>query len=289
MFLFTSSPERVSASGSGLVPAIKTAAERTGVDFSYLLGTAYRESGLDPQAAAKTSTARGAFQFIEQTWLGMMKAHGAAEGQGPLAAAIETKQGVHFVRDPAKREAILALRDDPAFAALMAGHLTRQNASQLAQETGARPGMGDLYAAHVLGAKGAAELQKAAQMRPNDHAAALFPQAAKANLGLFYDRQGQPVSVAVLYQKLTRPVTVPPTLVAQDANAGGEKPFYKQGGAPLYGLFRSEGAAPFAGLDASGQPSRAAPSGGSSSPHIVSPPQRTETGKPLALDAFRKF
>ena len=289
MFLFTSSPERVAANGSGLVPAIKTAADRTGVDFSYLLGTAYRESGLDPQAAAKTSTARGAFQFIEQTWLSMVKAHGAAEGQGRLAATIETRQGVHVVRDPAAREAILALREDPAFAALMAGYLTRHNATQLAQETGGAPGQGDLYAAHVLGAKGAADLQKAAQLRPQERAAALFPQAAKANLALFYDKAGQPVSVAALYQRLTKPVSVPPTLIAQDMTAAGEKPFYKQGGAPLYGLFRSEGAAPFAGLDASGQPSRAAPSGGSSSPHIVSPPQRTETGKPLALDAFRKF
>ena len=119
MFLFTTPAEAARPATNGLVPAIKTASARTGVDFSYLLGTAVKESGLDPQAAAKTSSARGAFQFIEQTWLGLVKEHGAAEGQGRLASAIETRNGIHLVRDPATREAILALREDPAFSSLM--------------------------------------------------------------------------------------------------------------------------------------------------------------------------
>jgi hypothetical protein len=288
MFLFTTPADRTSSGGAGLVPAIKAASERTGVDFSYLLGTAFRESGLDPQAAAKTSSARGAFQFIEQTWLSVFKAHGAAEGQGRLAALIETRQGVHFVRDPAAREAILALRDDPRFSALMAGHLTHRNAAHLTQEIGTAPAPGALYAAHVLGAQGAADLQKAVQTQPEERAATLFPQAAKANIGLFYNKAGEPVSVSALYQRLTRPVSVPPTLLAQAGPSEGAKPLYKAGGAPLYGLFRTEGAEPFAGLDGSGQPARASSAASPATSGPVPPPQRTETGKPLSLEAYRK-
>jgi hypothetical protein len=287
MFLFTTPAETTRSAASGLVPAIKTASARTGVDFSYLLGTAVKESGLDPQAAAKTSSARGAFQFIEQTWLGVFKDYGAAEGQGRLAAAIETRHGVHFVRDPALRDAILKLREDPAFSSVMAGHLTRGNAAQLAQETGLQPGSGDLYAAHVLGAKGAADLLRAVANRPDQTAAALFPQAAKANVALFYDKAGQPVSVDALYRRLSRELPPARLKVADETNGAAVAPLYKTGGAPLYGLFRTEGAQPFTGLDPSGQPMRPQATGEAPSAK-PSEPMRTETGKPLNLGAYRK-
>lgn len=172
MFLFTTPPETARAGSSALVPAIKAASARTGTDFSYLLGTAVKESGLDPQAQAKTSSARGAFQFIEQTWLGLVKSFGAAEGQERLASAIETRNGVHSVSDAGLKKAILALRDDPGFSSVMAGHLTQMNAATLAADTGITPKAGDLYAAHVLGAKGAGDLLKALAANPAQSAAA---------------------------------------------------------------------------------------------------------------------
>lgn len=287
MFLFTTPAEAVRSAQTGLVPAIKSASARTGVDFSYLLGTAAKESGLDPQAAAKTSSARGAFQFIEQTWLGLVKEHGAAEGQGRLASAIESRSGIHFVRDQALRDAILALREDPGFSSVMAGHLTRQNAAHLLADTGMQPDQGALYAAHVLGAKGASDLLKAVQSNPAQSAAALFPQAAKANHALFTDKNGRPLSVEALYRRLSREVPLPKTILAQEMTGASAPPLYKQGGAPLYGLFRTEGAQPFTGLDASGQPSRPAAANDPSSTKPAAP-VRTETGQPLNLGAYRK-
>ena len=62
--------------------AIAHASQRTGVDFSYLLAQARIESGLDPQAEARTSSASGLFQFIDQTWLSTLDRHGAALGLG---------------------------------------------------------------------------------------------------------------------------------------------------------------------------------------------------------------
>lgn len=287
MFLFTTPAEAARPTSTGLVPAIKTASARTGVDFAYLLGTATKESGLDPQAAAKTSSARGAFQFIEQTWLGLVKEHGAAEGQGRLAAAIESRNGINFVRDPMLRDAILALREDPQFSSVMAGYLTRANAAQLAAETGNTPRSGDLYVAHVLGAKGAADLLRAVATQPNQSAALLFPQAAKANAALFYGKDGQSVSVDALYRRLTRDVAPSKMMLADETSGASVAPVYKQGGAPLYGLFRTEGAVPFAGLDASGQPMRPAASN-EAVPQKPSEPARTETGKPLNLNSYRR-
>src|SRR5207249_4015846 len=68
--------------------AIRDAARVTGAGFEYLLNTALRESNLNPNAKAKTSSATGLFQFIDQTWLGTIKQSGAALGYGKYADAI---------------------------------------------------------------------------------------------------------------------------------------------------------------------------------------------------------
>src|SRR5581483_8758028 len=68
-----------------VVAALRKAAAATGSDFHYLLGTAMRESSLKPAAQSSTSSAGGLFQFIDQTWLGLVKNHGAKYGLGALA------------------------------------------------------------------------------------------------------------------------------------------------------------------------------------------------------------
>jgi hypothetical protein len=85
MFLFstTERPDTVQA-------ALQYASRSTGVDFDYLLATAQRESNLDPAAQARTSSARGLFQFIESTWLATFKRAGPSHGYGDLAQRIET-------------------------------------------------------------------------------------------------------------------------------------------------------------------------------------------------------
>src|SRR3954463_15728862 len=73
---------------SHIVSALRNAAAVTGSDFHYLLGTAMRESSLKPDARSHSSSAAGLFQFIDQTWLGLVKEHGAAHGLSDYAAAI---------------------------------------------------------------------------------------------------------------------------------------------------------------------------------------------------------
>lgn len=175
--------------------AIQRAAAATGVDFSMLVETARRESALNPNARASTSSATGLFQFIDSTWLDMVRRHGASHGLAAESAALQ--RGA----DAATRRNILALRSDPEIAARMAGELTRENAATLQQRLGRSPSAGELYAAHVMGPGGALRLIEAAQQgAPN--AAALFPREAAANRGLFY-AGGEPRSAQGLLQRLS--------------------------------------------------------------------------------------
>ncbi len=193
-----------SAAGSTVTGAIRQASQATGTSFNYLLATAQVESGLNPQAGASTSSARGLFQFIEQTWLATMKQSGPALGYGRYAAAItKTASGHYEVKNAALRGEILRLRNDPTANAVMAGAFTKANAALLTQRLGRAPSEGELYIAHFLGAGGAARLITLAAGNPNANATDFFGNAAHANSSIFYDQAGAPRSVAQVRDVLT--------------------------------------------------------------------------------------
>ncbi len=175
--------------------AIQRASDRTGVNFDLLVQTARRESALNANARAATSSATGLFQFIDSTWLDMVRRHGGAHGLGRYAQALQSGSV-----DAAARADILALRTDPELSACMAGELTRENAQTLGAALGRAPSAGELYAAHVLGSGGAARLIQAAQQGAPD-AAALFPREAQANRPIFY-ASGQPCSAQAVLDRL---------------------------------------------------------------------------------------
>jgi hypothetical protein len=218
---------------AAVIGAIRNAARATGADFQYLLATAQVESGLNPTASVSSSSARGLFQFIDQTWLSTLKQSGPALGYGGYADAIvQTSTGGYTVADPALRQRILALRDDPAANAAMAGAFTQQNAAALRQQIGHSPSEGDLYVAHFFGAGGAAQLINLASQTPDTTAASVFPTAAKANPSIFYDRQGHARSVSEVYRVLTArydvaratPAVPASAVAAQPANAAPVAP-----------------------------------------------------------------
>jgi hypothetical protein len=263
MFLFTTpaaspgSAERSAGSAPAgapapVVEAIRTGSQRTGADFGYLLTTAQRESSLDPDAKARSSSASGLFQFIEQTWLGVLKGAGAQHGLGPYADAISEKGGRFDVADPQMKAQILALRHDPKVSSVMAGELTRRNAAALSGALGRTPTEGELYAAHFMGSRGAADLIRAAQGNPKARAAELFPEQAASNRPIFYDRvTGQARSVSEVHATLVAgqgKLAVPavPRLPADPATWLGANqpvagPAYAAGGPAMHGLFRTEG------------------------------------------------
>jgi hypothetical protein len=151
--------------------AIKQAASTTGTSFEYLLATAKMESNFNPTASASTSSARGLYQFIDQTWLGTVKEAGAQLGYGKYADAItRSPSGSYSVSDPAARDAIMKLRDDPAASSSMAAVLTQSNSFKLTGQIGRRPTDGELYMAHFMGAGGAAKLITNAEDNPQARA-----------------------------------------------------------------------------------------------------------------------
>ena len=189
---------------SQIAGAISRAARQTGISFQYLLTTARIESSLNPSAQAPTSSAKGLYQFIEQTWLATVKQAGPAHGLGAYANAIQQgPDGRYDVPDPRARDAIMKLRHDPAVSATMAGAFAQTNAGQLDSALGRAPTEGELYIAHFLGADGASRLITAAAREPRASAADMFPAAATANRAIFYDGFGRERSVRDVYARLT--------------------------------------------------------------------------------------
>ncbi|KPF71685.1 hypothetical protein IP69_05900 [Bosea sp. AAP35] len=253
MFLFSTPQTREAQPVNPVVSAIRDGATKTGAGFDYLMKTAQRESSLEPDAKAKTSSATGLFQFIEQTWLSMVKQEGPKQGLSSYADAItETGSGRLTVADPAAREKILELRKDPQVAAVMAGALTQKNRDQLAGALGRQPHAGELYMAHVLGARGASDLIKAAASDPTRVAAKDFPEAAAANRNIFFDKTGRARGAQEVYgvlaashanTQLAASATVTQATTAQGADKPAEiaaalAPGRAKG---LIGLFSTEG------------------------------------------------
>ena len=200
----TSITSAIDTTRSRVTGAIKSAAETTGTSFEYLLSAAKMESNFNPQATASTSSAKGLFQFIEQTWLGTVKEAGNALGYGKYADAIsKSESGSYSVSDPAAKEAILKLRDDPVASSAMAGVLTQSNSFKLTGAIGRRPTDAELYMAHFMGVGGATKLITSAENNPTASGAALFPNAAAANNSIFYDQGGRARSVADVYSVLS--------------------------------------------------------------------------------------
>lgn len=192
-------PTRTKIAGS-----IKQAASTTGTSFQYLLTTAKMESDFNPKAAASTSSARGLYQFIDQTWLGTVKEAGSQLGYGKYADAItKNSDGSYSVSDPQARTAIMRLRDDPDASSAMAGVLTQSNSFKLTGSIGRRPSDAELYMAHFMGVGGAAKLISSAENSPGASAAQMFPKAAAANRSIFYDSSGSARSVSEVYSVLS--------------------------------------------------------------------------------------
>lgn len=183
-------------------PGLAAAAAATGVDVLYLRRTAQAESGFNPFARATTSSARGLFQFIEQTWLRAVARWGARHGLVREAQLVRfDRAGRAYVADAVQARAILALRYDPDLSARMAAELARENAAVLAGALG-RPALSrEIYAAHLFGTGGALRLIRAAEVSPALPAVRLLPEAAASNERLFF-RAGSARSVADLLGSL---------------------------------------------------------------------------------------
>ena len=152
--------------GKKVVGYISEAARIANVPPKYMLKKAIIESGLNPNAAAKTSSAKGLYQFTDGTWKDMVQRYGKQYG-------IKEKD----ILDPRKN-------------AIMAGLFTKENKVKLENSLDRKIKDTDLYLAHFLGAEGAVKLLNSEKTyMPADR---LLPNAAKANKAIFYNEKGSP-------------------------------------------------------------------------------------------------
>lgn len=190
------------ATGGRVQNAIASAASSTGVDFHYLYHQAKVESGLNPNAKASTSSASGLYQFIEQSWLGVVKKHGSEHGLEWAANAITRgSNGRYYVSDAATRQQILALRQSPETSAAMAAEYASDNKDILEARLGRDAGSVDLYMAHFLGPAGATRFLSARDEDGSQSAASVMPAAARANHWVFYNKDGSARSLDEVYAR----------------------------------------------------------------------------------------
>ena len=218
--------EAARAATSTVVVALQRASAATGVDFRYLLGTAMRESGLQPQARSSTSSASGLFQFVEQTWFSLMKEFGAKHGLGSFANVIQKGDDGRFhAPDAEDRRAILRLRNDPQISAIMAGEYARKTQTAMETRLGRAVCGGELYAGHLFGPGAACKLIRSSENSPDIVAADLFPRAADANRSVFYHADGSAKTVREVYNwTVAQPNTTAPIATTPAAAANNLTP-----------------------------------------------------------------
>ncbi len=217
-------PSTINRTADDVRAAIGQAAQSTGVNFSYLMAQAKSESGLNPNAKASGSSASGLYQFLDQSWLGVVKAHGAEHGYGWAADAITAKRGGGYSVDPSMRQAVMSLREQAGPSALMAASYAADNASSLSNSLGRQVNGTDLYMAHFLGLGGATKFLRAQCNNGSACAASMFPQEARANRTIFYGKDGSPRTLdqvyAIMGHKLDNAVDGSDSATVQTASNG---------------------------------------------------------------------
>ncbi|WP_114857980.1 lytic transglycosylase domain-containing protein [Azospirillum brasilense] len=236
-----------------VVLAAQQVAGLSGHSFTAILAQATQESGLDPAARNRSSSAAGPFQFLERTWLDLFRRHGSAYGQGELASAIQSRNGIPSVKDPAVRRQILALRHDVDLSAGMAARYLSEGRDRLEERLKRPVSETESRIAYVLGVGGAAKLIRAAESSPRAAAAELLPSAARSNRGLFYDRaSGRELTASETVARLTRRMDTDQKEMFERIAQAAEPRVRLDGGPSPLSSFQSAALGGTAGMDAGG-------------------------------------
>src|SRR5947209_1502 len=159
------------------VEAARSSAALAGSSFSSVLSQVSQESSFKADAKNRTSSAVGPAQFLETTWLDMVRRHGGAYGLGELADQIQVKGGKPVVANAKVRAQILELRKDPHLSAGMAARYLEEVGAKLEKSLGRPVSVVEKRMAYLFGPYGASKLLKTAAATPNAAAADVLPNA----------------------------------------------------------------------------------------------------------------
>ncbi|HVB88721.1 MAG TPA: transglycosylase SLT domain-containing protein [Beijerinckiaceae bacterium] len=194
-------PMRVKRS---IVETIMRAARVTHSDPVLLMAIADKESSFSTAVAARTSSAVGLFQFVDSTWLKVVREFGARFGLAKEASLIVGPHDRPTVVDPAERARILDLRRNAYLSAVLAAEMLKRDGNRIAQRIGRGLTSGETYLAHFLGPNDAERFMEKVVGQPHFRAAVLLPKPARANFSLFYARDGRhdkQLSVAAVHHE----------------------------------------------------------------------------------------
>lgn len=172
-----------------LVEKIMRAARVVNMDPVLLMAIADKESSFKTEVQAATSSASGLFQFIEKTWLGVVREFGLQHGLDAQARMMRERE-----LSAAERTAVLDLRRDAYLSAVMAAEMLKRDSGRIAQRIGRNLTGGEVYLVHFLGPDGAERFIAQMAQKPETVAAELLPRPAAANKSIFYGAGGEGAS-----------------------------------------------------------------------------------------------
>ncbi|PTM42540.1 transglycosylase SLT domain-containing protein [Bosea sp. 124] len=194
-----------------LVETIVRAGKVVGADPTLLMAVADKESSFSTSVQAKTSSATGLYQFIEQTWLGVVSEFGVKHGLAAETKLIGKNGRQFFVSDGAERQRILDLRREPYLSALLAGEMLKRDTLRLEKAMGRHLTGGEIYLIHFLGPDAAQTFIETMEEKPDVKAADLLPKPAQANRPIFYAEAGgetKTLSVSEVHRKFNDMIKV---------------------------------------------------------------------------------
>lgn len=194
-----------------LVDTIVRASKIVGADPTLLMAVADKESSFSTAVKAQTSSATGLYQFIEQTWLGVIYEFGARHGLAAEAKMIGRSGRQFVVSDAAQRQRILDMRREPYISALLAAEMLKRDTLRLENALGRHLTGGEIYLIHFLGPDAAQTFIETMEETPGVKAAELLPKPAQANRPIFYTDAGgetKTLSVSEVHKKFNDMIKV---------------------------------------------------------------------------------
>jgi hypothetical protein len=195
------------------IDALLTAAQETGVSFELMAIKAMIESNLGTHTIAPQSSARGIFQYIDATWLSLIKRHGEKIGYASYTNALEyDPTAKHFTTSPnanISRKDILDLRDDAHASAMIKAYQIIGEQSVLKEyKEGNAPTITDHYIIHMLGQPLSRTFYRLKNSNspiiPASLKNGMFNQAIALNPYFFYDDNKNALNASQIYERFAK-------------------------------------------------------------------------------------